>query len=633
MMVRAWRRVCGAPEIETREQRRRATRAQTRAAVCGAALAGAATLVTAAGVFAQSIASPAVLDGAAAAPAVAQPQVASLFQPNMASSSAAFAYVAPKSAPTPPAADAVAASEAPSLGPVAAQIAKKLAGRLGRRAPELAKSYAAHGHRPVWFTVSADGAPEDLARAQALVEALSLAETHALPAARYEQEALRARLTSAAGASAAEAAALDIDLSRTYLQVANDIHGGALDPRAVSRNIDVDRPEARVDALMAAARDADDPAPLFEKLAPQSADYARLKEIWGELRAAGPAEAFAGKLGPKTLREGDRGVAVERLQARLVRLGDLDAATPVARDAATGEAVFGPTLAKAVRRLQARNGLKQDAIVGRNTYKALNESVDRAAQIAVNMEQARWRNRPLGLRHILVNIPDFHVDIVENGKIAFRSPVVVGTTRHQTPEFSDEMTHMVVNPRWNVPYSIATEELLPKLVGDPYALQARNIHVYASSGGRVDPSSVNWGQFGRDYFPFRMAQASGRGNALGDVKFMFPNKHAVYLHDTPAKSLFSKEVRAFSHGCVRVAKPVELAEALLGRQESDPLARFQTLRGRRGEQYENLKTAVPVHIVYRTAWVDADGVLQLRRDIYGRDRRVAAALTKAGLEL
>jgi murein L,D-transpeptidase YcbB/YkuD len=314
------------------------------------------------------------------------------------------------------------------------------------------------------------------------------------------------------------------------------------------------------------------------------------------------------------------------------------AATPAVESdqpAAPVVAMFDTELETAVRAFQARNGLKSDGVVGANTYAALNATAaSRAAQIAVNMEQARWRNRPLGRKYILVNIPDFHVDVVEDGRIALRSRVIVGKARkHQTPEFSDEITHMVVNPRWNVPHSIASEEFLPELQSDPGALRRRNISIYSPRGGVVDPLSVDWSRISQETFPFSMAQSPGPGNALGNVKFMFPNRYAVYLHDTPGRSLFQRSMRAFSHGCVRVAKPRELAEVLLRPQSNDPRGRFEFLRSKPGEQYERLKQTVPVHIVYRTAWIDAQGDVQLRRDIYGRDQKIAAALARVGLTL
>ena len=229
----------------------------------------------------------------------------------------------------------------------------------------------------------------------------------------------------------------------------------------------------------------------------------------------------------------------------------------------------------------------------------------------------------------MVNIAGFSMELVENGVPTFTSRVVVGQPTHQTPEFSDVMEHMVVNPSWNVPWSIATKEILPKLREDPGYLDRNNMTLV----GGPDPWFVDWRSVTPSTFPGRIKQRPGPGNALGRVKFMFPNDNAVYLHDTPARSLFARDSRDYSHGCVRVEKPIELAEILLEAQESDPAAAFDALQRSGRERWVQLDEHLPVHIGYRTAWLDASGAPQFRRDIYGRDKAVVAALRRAGLSL
>ena len=279
---------------------------------------------------------------------------------------------------------------------------------------------------------------------------------------------------------------------------------------------------------------------------------------------------------------------------------------------------FEPTLfdnhmVTALQSFQARHGLNLDGVIGPATLKQINVSPStRAEQIAVNLERMRWKNRNLGDRYILVNLAGFTMDVMVNGKSDFSQRVVVGKARkHRTPEFSDEMTHMIINPSWYVPTSIARDEILPKLEKDPNYMANRNMRM------------VNG----------RIIQAPGRRNALGTVKFMFPNRFAIYLHDTPSKKLFQRDVRAYSHGCVRVERPHDFAEYLLTGQYEDPRGYFNSVLNRGRERRVNLDRPLPVHLTYRSAWIDENGVEQFRGDIYGRDSKIAAALKNAGVSI
>jgi murein L,D-transpeptidase YcbB/YkuD len=224
---------------------------------------------------------------------------------------------------------------------------------------------------------------------------------------------------------------------------------------------------------------------------------------------------------------------------------------------------------------------------------------------------------------------------VDKGRFLQESRVVVGLNTHRTPEFSDVMKHLIVIPTWHVPRSIATEEILPELQRDPGYLARKNMRLVPTGGTEApaNASALYWRLFSENDFPFRVKQNPGDDNALGVVKFMFPNQHAIYLHDTPSKSLFAKDARAFSHGCVRVEKPFELAHLLLASQESDPAAAFQRWLGGGRERQVDLAEPVPVHLTYRTAWVDDLGRHNFRSDVYGRDRTVAAALATAGVDV
>ena len=417
-------------------------------------------------------------------------------------------------------------------------------------------AYADAGFEPIWSVRDASG-QRRWNKAEAMFAATDVADAHAAPGMSAISWRLRDRLIGADALSTEEAAALDIAVSRAFLQFAEKLHGGAIDPSSASKDIDVARPLLDFASALRVARDAADMRAAFEQLTPQTAEYASLKRLYAQLRDTaangdwGVAPEFDGAIRPM-----DRGPVISALRTRLIALGDLDPAAPQSRDPETGEAVYDGVLQQAVMNFQARHGLVADGVVGENTLAELRMSAaERARQVAVNMERARWLNKTLGHRHIKVNIADFRVRVIEADRPIYESAVVVGKARkHQTPEFSDEMTHVVVNPKWHVPYSIATKELLPVFQNDPGEVYRRNMQVLLPGAGFVDPYMVDWTELSQGYFPYQIQQRSGPGNALGDVKFIFPNEHAVYLHDTPAKSLFSKPVRAFSHGCVRVAQ-------------------------------------------------------------------------------
>jgi murein L,D-transpeptidase YcbB/YkuD len=292
--------------------------------------------------------------------------------------------------------------------------------------------------------------------------------------------------------------------------------------------------------------------------------------------------------------------------------------------------VFDPTLEAAVQRFQARHGLNTDGIVGAMTLGALNTTAaERTAQVAVNLERMRWLNYDLGERHIVINTAAFTMTMIENGAPRFATRVVVGKSRKfQTPEFNDQLEFIVVNPFWNVPYSIASKEILPLLQEDPTYLEQNNMELIDSD---LPASMIDWTQVTRGSFPGRIRQRPGPDNALGAVKFLFPNEHLIYMHDTPEQNLFARDRRAYSHGCVRLQDPIGFAHLLLSLQDDDPVGTFNRLRARGGEQWVRVREAIPVYVTYRTAWLDADGVRQFRADVYRRDRDIMAALAAAGV--
>jgi murein L,D-transpeptidase YcbB/YkuD len=495
--------------------------------------------------------------------------------------------------------------------------------------------YEGRGHAPIWLEPDGKATPA----ANALLAWVKKAEANALPAGRYPVAELAARLAEARHGAYSHAAALELDLTRLFLTYGREISSGVLEPREVNRNIDIEPRRPAPAALLAGLATAPDIPAYLDGLAPADPAYGRLIALYAELRQmAGEGDWGEPVATGPTLRPGDRDPRIRQLRARLTALGDL----PTVQEFAAGEVMndatpargdpllFDPALEAAVQRFQTRHGLNTDGVVGPMTLAALNTSAaERAQQAAVNLERLRWLNYDLGWRHVLINTAAFTMALMENGAPRFTTRTVVGKARrHQTPEFIDELEYIVVNPTWNVPFSIATKEILPLLQENPAYLLENNMELLGSD---LPVSEIDWTQVTRQSFPGRLRQRPGPGNALGAVKFLFPNRHSIYMHDTPARRLFAKDRRDYSHGCVRLQDPVEFAHLLLSLQDDDPVGTFDRLRASPGERWVEMHEAIPVYVTYRTTWREADGTPQFRADVYRRDRDVAAALGAAGV--
>jgi L,D-transpeptidase YcbB len=258
---------------------------------------------------------------------------------------------------------------------------------------------------------------------------------------------------------------------------------------------------------------------------------------------------------------------------------------------------------------------------------------DRVEQLVINLERRRWLAGYLGDRYIYVNIADHDLKIVEKGHTVYTSRVVVGRPFHETPVFSATMQYVELNPYWNVPYSIATQELLPVIRKVPGYLQSNDYLLLTRMGDNnsaIDPGSVNWASYGPGNFPFQIRQKPGPRNALGVAAFIFPNPHNVFIHDTPIRSIFNLEDRYFSHGCVRVENPVKLAIFLLKDQDNGQWTQDKIMKvvETRENTRVNLKQPIPVHITYLTAWAEQDGTVHFRKDAYKRDMTLRTAMSK-----
>ena len=485
---------------------------------------------------------------------------------------------------------------------------------------DLAAFYRDNGYRPIW--TEEGGAAK--ARREALLRALADVELHGLPPARYDLDALNLNLRRVT--TERDLGRIEVELSKLFLRYARDIQTGLLDPGSIDSRMVREVPRRDRAALMSEFAATAAPAAFLRGLPPQSPEYARLMKEKLRLEAIVARGGWGPNVQARVLKPGESGPAVVQLRNRLIAMGYLKR-TPTAS--------YDAKMRQAVAEFQQDHGLVSDGEAGAGTLAEINVSAEkRLGQLVVAMERERWTNMPRGKRHIVVNITDFHARIVDDGKVTFQTRSVVGhrDTDRQTPEFSDVMEHMVINPTWNVPRSIATQEYLPLLQRNPYAVSHLKL---VDRRGRVIPREMvqDFTQFNARNFPFDMKQPPSRSNALGLVKFMFPNRHNIYLHDTPQKSLFGRDVRAFSHGCIRLNDPFDFAYALLSAQDDDPEGTFQRILATGRETQVDLEEHVPVHLIYRTAFTQAKGKLQFRPDVYGRDGRIWLELKRAGVSL
>ena len=481
----------------------------------------------------------------------------------------------------------------------------------------VAAFYKARDYAPIWTSAA------DAARRGAVLDAMERAGEHGLPDGVHDVAALRAAFANVA--SERQRGRLEAEMTDAYLAYAHDVSTGFVTPSKIDAGLVREVPVKAPGYLLAGIAGTD-PAAFLRSLPPHMPQYDALRRARFDLAATVTAGGWGAEVPARDLGPGDTGEAVVALRDRLIRMGYLGR---------TASAVYDSDIQKAVQAFQIDHGITPDGVAGKGTIAEINVgAADRLGAVLVAMERLRWMNGlPLGKRHVWVNLPDFTAKIVDDGKVTFETVSVIGMDQNdrRSPEFSDQMEFMVVNPTWNVPRSITVKEYLPMLQKNPRA--AGHLKIVDRRGRVVDRDATDFTQFTERNFPFSMSQPPSDGNALGLVKFMFPNKWNIYLHDTPSKSLFQKEVRAFSHGCIRLGQPFDFAYALLAPQTDDPRGLFKQHLDTRSENTIKLETPVPVHLVYFTAFPDARGRIEYRRDIYGRDRRILDAMKAAGVVL
>ena len=379
------------------------------------------------------------------------------------------------------------------------------------------------------------------------------------------------------------------------------------------------RPKADAIAMLEHTLFGADLGDELEKALPQKYHYKQLQKKVAEYREIKANGGWESVNLNGTLKPGESAEGVSSLRQRLIVTGDYQPC-----EESSEEFVYDACLQKAVKHFQRRNGLDDDAAVGPKTLAVLNKSVDeRIETILLNLDRIKWSNDPKSKRHIIINIPDFMLYFEQDGELIQTFRTIVGTPKNPTPIFSNSVKTIVLNPQWNVPKSIIQKEYIPEILKNPNILRKDKIEVYNGWGRdavKVDPSTVNWAAYRYSKtVPYRLAQTAGTHNALGKVKFLFPNKFSVYMHDTPTKHLFAKDKRAFSHGCIRLQKPRELLETFSTFEKNVDFEKSQEILEGTKKKYLPLDEQVPIDVIYLTAWVDYDGQLQFRNDVYGYD--------------
>jgi L,D-transpeptidase YcbB len=475
------------------------------------------------------------------------------------------------------------------------------ASHLDRR--RLARFYPGRPPQPLW--VDDTGLRP---RARRLRAALERSETEGLPSARYGLEAVAARWEAR---TPTDQACLDVLLTTAFERYGRDLATGIEAAREADRNWHLPSAAAfdAVTALRAAPRGAD-PVARLEALAPAHDLYARLRAGLARYRSLADEGGWDTALAGPLLRPGDESEEIGALRERLRREGDLDpGGSPPDRS-------YDATVTEAVRRFQHRHGLLEDGVAGPRTLAALNTPVEtRVAQLRRAMERLRWMPRDLGAHYVFVNTAGFELAVIEHDRTVLGLRIIVGTGEQSTPSFAATMRSLTINPYWNVPSRIARERLVPKEQRSPGYLAAHGFRV-------LDAPTGEWREPGAESIAGpvpRLRQEPGPENLMGRLSFTLPNPFAVFLHDTPARSLFARQIRACSEGCVRIEHIMKLALHTMRRAPEWTEARIQEEIDALHHQVLTLPEPIPVYIVYLPSWVDEDGHAHFRVDHYGRD--------------
>jgi L,D-transpeptidase YcbB len=475
--------------------------------------------------------------------------------------------------------------------------------------------YKNNGFKPLWTATG-----HSLLRADVVLKLLANSKVDGLVPQNYMPSTVSTfeNVDQALAGDPQKIAKFDIDLTVQTLKYARHLSGGQFEPNRLSLYNDIKTSPVDANAALRVLAYTPYPEAYLAGLAPAHPQYAIFKNQLNKLSTENAAPAVDLVAGGATVKVGKTDDRIPQIRAKLQILGFLTADAAVN----SNEDMLDKSLSAGLKAFQKANKVKQTGALDLATVKAFNtdHQADDRQRLVYNLERLRWLPKNLGSRYVIVNQAAFEVNLMESGKSIWNSRVIVGRPLTQTYAFSDTIETVVFNPTWGVPASIIVNEYGPKSRKDPSYLDRNGFKVINANGEVVSSKSINWYTFGQTP-NFGVQQPSGDGNALGEVKFLFPNAHDIYMHDTPTRNLFDQTTRAFSHGCVRLQNPRDFAAILTGwglAEVADTIDAGENLP-------VNLKQKVPVHLTYFTAWTDSDGKIKFYDDIYGRDTAMAKA--------
>ncbi|WP_051284151.1 L,D-transpeptidase family protein [Desulforegula conservatrix] len=486
----------------------------------------------------------------------------------------------------------------------------------------LALIYHNKGLNPLWVT--SDGPDR---KASTAVEIMKKSDEEGLDPGDYEIPRISELWSSRKPDALAE---LDTLITYNLVRYIHDVSRGQIKIRfAKPNNMTPEAEDGRFNPLEAieSALSSPDISAYLYGIAPSHQHYSSLKEAlkkYREIEKQGGWQAV--KTGNK-INPGDQDSRIPSIIKRLSVTGDFDT-----KSKGVSTTHYDSTLKEAVIRFQTRHGLEPDGVIGAGTVDVMNIPVSSSIrQIKINMARWRWRKHFLGEKYLMVNVANFDLKAYEKGNIVLDFPVIVGRTDYQTPLLSSQLSFIDFNPFWNVTASIASKEELNNIKKNPGYFQKKHIRVFSGWGPdayEISPGTIDWNNVTQQRMAqYKLRQDPGGWNALGKIKFMFPNNHDVYMHDTPTKPLFSRTVRAFSHGCIRLGKPLDLAFFVLKDQsEKWPKEKIEKMYAGSKRGTVNIASHIPVHITYQTSWVDKNGIIYFNRDIYNLDKNISKAL-------
>ena len=474
--------------------------------------------------------------------------------------------------------------------------------------------YQDNGFAPLW--VGTDGLND---KAKRLLALMSKADEEGLRALDFLPASLADfnDTGNSVERSPSDLARLEIELTAAALDFTHQASAGRVKPIRISDLHSIKAKPVNPSKALLKLKETQEPDTYLASLQPTALQYKYLKKALAKYRNTESAEKVIFIPGGKLIKAGGSDSRIELVAKRLQQLGLYEVP---AEQSGEDSSFYNPDLVAVVKGFQKKSGLNAEGIIGPQTLGALNGKSDAQAvsKIILSMERFRWLPQDLKSKYIFVNQAFFETWMMDGGKEVYRSDVIVGRPKFQSAVFDEEMETIVLNPNWYVPRSIIFDSMLPKLLKNPAYLRDAGYVVTDAKGQVVDSASIDWWEYSAT-MPFGIRQPPGPTNALGRVKFLFPNKQSIYMHDTPARNLFNNKVRAFSYGCIRLKKPMEFAKLILGTEGWSP-ERIEAAIATGENKPIKLKTKIPVYLGYYTAWADADGNVETRNDTYGRDR-------------